>query len=85
MNRQYSYNNFDYKYMHKGQLLFCYTYFCVDGLLTFPKPERVEGRQNVLPQQIYFITHIAPTYLCELISRRESFVNMRLGTNLLCH
>ena len=51
MNMQYSYNNFDYKYMHKGQLpyFFCYTYFCVDGLLTFfkdPKtrlPERGNG------------------------------------------
>ena len=32
--------------------------------------------------------NISPTYLCELISRRESSVNTRLGpiiTNLLCH
>ena len=47
MNRQYSYNNLDYEYMHRGQLLLFYTYFCVDGLLTFfkdpktRKPERV--------------------------------------------
>ena len=28
-----------------------------------------------------YLRYIAPTYLCELISRRESFVNTRLGTD----
>ena len=48
MNRQYSYNNFDYKYMHKGQLLLLfYIFLCgwVIDILQRPKtrkPERVK-------------------------------------------
>ena len=42
MNRQYSYNNFDYKYMHKGQLLLLlYIFVCgwvIDILHRPPKP-----------------------------------------------
>ena len=53
MNRQFSYNNFDCKYMHKSQLLLLIYLFCVDGLLTFfkdpktRKPERVKNLSNV--------------------------------------
>ena len=43
MNRQYSYNNFDYKYMHKSQLLpLLYIFLC--GWVIDPKtrkPKRV--------------------------------------------
>ena len=42
---QFSYNNFDCKYMHKTQLLLLlYTYFCVDGLLTVFKDPKTRKR-----------------------------------------
>ena len=40
MNRQYSYNNFDYKYMHKGHLLLLlYIFLCgwVIDILQIPQ------------------------------------------------
>ena len=41
--------------------------------------DRITYKLLMLTYKSYY--NIAPTYLCELISRRESYVN----TNLLCH
>ena len=41
--------------------------------------DRITYKILMLTYKTYYI--IAPTYLCELISRRESFVNTRLGAD----
>ena len=43
--------------------------------------DRVTYKILMLTYKSYY--NIAPTYLCELISRRESYVNTRLGSDQL--
>ena len=41
--------------------------------------DRITYKILMLTYKSYY--NISPTYLCELISRRESYVNTRLGAN----
>ena len=54
-------------------------YRCFKNLHWFKIQDKITHKILMLTYKSYF--NIAPTYLCELIRRRESYVNTRLGAD----